>query len=161
MADHVLSPDHHPTLRHPEREALGTLLQSTLVVLSDLALTGKHAHWNVIGPHFRPLHQLLDEMISRWRDAADRIAERAVALGHYPDGRASTIAACELPQLDTGPQRDHELIKHLTEILTQAIARVRHDMERADEFDPVTGDLYHGVVADLEEQLWMIRAQLA
>lgn len=159
MTDRVLSHDHHPTLRHPDREALGTLLQSTLVVLSDLALTGKHAHWNVIGPHFRPLHQQLDEMVARWRDAADRVAERAVALGHYPDGRAAVIANSELRNLDAGPQRDHELVAHLTEILTHALSLIRHDMERADEFDAVTGDLYHTVVADLEEQLWMIRVQ--
>ena len=46
----TLSTDHHPTLRHVDREAIGIELQAVLAILTDLALTGKHAHWNVAGP---------------------------------------------------------------------------------------------------------------
>ena len=84
----TLSTDHHPTLRHADREAIGIELQAVLAVLTDLALTGKHAHWNVQGPNFRALHLHLDELVEQWRDEADAVAERAVALGHAPDGRA-------------------------------------------------------------------------
>src|SRR3954453_4814650 len=81
MTEHTLSQDHHPTLRHPERQAIGAALQSALVVLTDLALAGKHAHWNITGPHFLALHRQLDELVDAWREAADSVAERAVALG--------------------------------------------------------------------------------
>jgi starvation-inducible DNA-binding protein len=162
MSSHVLSQDHHPTLRHPDREAIGVELQAVLVVLTDLALTGKHAHWNVVGPHFRPLHLQLDELIDAWRDAADVVGERAVALGHAPDGRVATIAArTELPALDAGPQRDADLIGHLTQLLTDATGEVRTRMDRIEELDVVTADLLHGIAAKLEEQLWMIRVQAA
>jgi starvation-inducible DNA-binding protein len=155
-----LSTDHHPTLRHADREAIGFELQAILAILIDLSLTGKHAHWNVQGPNFRALHLQLDEMIDAWRDAADAIGERAVALGHAPDGRTATVAAESLlPQLAAGPQRDHELIVALTRILTEAIGAIRERMDRLEDVDTVTADLLHGVVAKLEEQAWMIRVQ--
>ncbi len=160
MTNTTFSQDHHPTLRHEEREAVGVGLQTILVVLSDPALTGKHAHWNVVGPNFRPLHLFLDEMIDAWRDAADSVAERAATLGHSPDGRAGTIAErTDLAALPAGPQRDHELVVALTRLLTDAVGIVRDRCERLEDVDVVTADLLHGVIASLEEQLWMIRVQ--
>jgi starvation-inducible DNA-binding protein len=44
MTQHTISTDHHPTLRHVDREAIGIELQGILEILTDLALTGKHAH---------------------------------------------------------------------------------------------------------------------
>jgi len=162
MTEHTLSQDHHPTLRHPERQAIGAALQSALVVLTDLALAGKHAHWNITGPHFLALHRQLDELVDAWREAADTVAERAVALGHPVDGRAGFVAQrSKLPQLGDGPLRDHELVAALTGILTEAVAQLRRDMDHADTLDVVTGDLLHTVVGTLEEQLWMVRVQAA
>ncbi len=158
----TLSTDHHPTLRHVDREAIGIELQAILVVLTDLALMGKHAHWNVQGPTFRSMHLHLDEMIDAWRVAADEVAERAVALGHAPDGRLGTLAAAAgLPQLEAGPQLDRDLVRSLTDILTEAIGDIRGRMEALEDVDPVTADLLHGVVATLEEQAWMVRVQAA
>jgi starvation-inducible DNA-binding protein len=36
---------------------------------------------------------------------------------------------------------------------------VRDRCERLEDVDVVTADLLHGVIASLEEQLWMIRVQ--
>lgn len=158
----ALSTDHHATLRHVDREAIGIELQAVLAILTDLSLTGKHAHWNVQGPNFRALHLHLDELVDAWRDAADTVAERAVALGHAPDGRPAPIAAqTPLPQLDAGPQLDRELLVALTRILTEAIGAIRARMDRLEDVDTVTADLLHGIVATLEEQAWMIRVQTA
>jgi len=160
MTQHAFSQDHHPTLRHEEREGLGNELQTILVVLTDLALTGKHAHWNVVGPSFRSLHLMLDEMIETWREAGDSVAERAAALGHSPDGRIATVAThTELTALPAGRQSDRELVIALTVLLTEATAVVRERTERLEDLDVVTADLLHGVIASLEEQLWMIRVQ--
>jgi len=156
----TISQDHHPTLRHADREAIGVELQRVLVTLTDLSLIGKHAHWNVVGPHFRSLHLQLDEMIDAWRAAADEVAERAVALGHSPDGRTATIAArTDLTSLSDGPQPDSRLIGSLTAILTDSVAIVRAATEPLEDVDPVTADVLHGVIAKLEEQLWMTRVQ--
>jgi DNA-binding ferritin-like protein len=45
-----------------ERQAVAVELQAMLVDLLDLTLIGKHAHWNVEGPHFRSVHRELDEL---------------------------------------------------------------------------------------------------
>jgi starvation-inducible DNA-binding protein len=156
----AISQDHHPTLRHVERAALGAELQVALTVLIDLALLGKQAHWNVTGRHFRSLHLQLDEMVDAWHAAADAVAERAVALGHAPDGRAATVAArSELAQLPEGPLPDHQVVDAFTRLLTDAVGAIRERMDRIEDVDTVTADILHGVVAGLEENLWMIRVQ--
>jgi starvation-inducible DNA-binding protein len=158
----AISQDHHPTLRHNEREALGAELQAALTVLIDLSLLGKQAHWNVTGRHFRSLHLQLDELVDAWRAAADAVAERAVALGHAPDGRAATVAArSELEPLPEGQLPDHMVIGAFTRLLTDAVGAIRDRMDRIEDVDTVTADLLHGVVAGLEENLWMIRVQVS
>lgn len=160
MATRAPTLDHHPTLRHREREAIGVELQGVLVELIDLSLLGKQAHWNLYGPNFRPLHLQLDELVDAWRLASDEVAERAVALGHSPDGRSQTIAEhTELEPLHDGQIADHEVVSGLTERLTDAIGRIRARMDRLEDVDAVTADLLHGVVMTLEKQLWMIRVQ--
>jgi starvation-inducible DNA-binding protein len=162
VTPHRLSPDHHPTLRHADREGLGGELQAVLTVLIDLSLLGKQAHWNVVGPNFRPLHLQLDEMIDAWRSAADAVAERAVALGHAADGRAATVAArSELPALPAGQLADRDGFRAVTGLLTDAVGTIRDRMDRIEDVDTVTADLLHGVVAGLEENLWMVRVQAA
>ena len=160
MSTHHLRQDHDATLRDVDREALANELQGALMVLIDLSLLGKQAHWNVVGPHFRSLHLHLDEMIDQWHAAADTVAERAVALGHSPDGRAATIAGRSvLTTLPEGPLADSDVVAAFTRLLTDAVGAIRVMMGRLQAVDTVTADLLHGVVAGLEENLWMIRVQ--
>jgi starvation-inducible DNA-binding protein len=158
----IISEDHHPTLRHADREAIGAELQDILIALIDLSLAGKQAHWNVVGPNFRPLHLQLDEMIDTWRDAADAVAERAVALGYAVDGRSGTVAErSTLEPLPTGQILDRDVVAAFTRLLTDAISLVRERMDRLEDVDAVTADVLHGIVAKLEENLWMVRVQAA
>lgn len=158
----TLSQDHHPTLRHEDRQAIGAELQEALVVLTDLSLLGKQAHWNIVGPNFRSLHLQLDELIDAWRLAADTVAERAVALGYSPDGRARTVAdRSKLASLPEGQLLDRDVVTAFTTLLTDAIGDIRERMDRLEDVDTVTADILHGVVAGLEENLWMVRVQAA
>ncbi len=160
MPEQIISEDHHPTLRHEDRRAIGGELQAALITLSDLALAGKQAHWNLVGRLFHPLHLFLDELVDSWRAASDEVAERAVALGYQPDGRAGTIAASTpLEQLPEGQLLDADVIAAFARLLTTAIGDIRERMDRLEGVDTVTADLLHGVVRGLEENLWMIRAQ--
>jgi starvation-inducible DNA-binding protein len=153
--------DVHPTLRHEERQGLGADLQGMLVDLTDLALIGKQLHWNIQGPHFRSLHLQLDELIDAWRELGDRVAERAVALGVAPDGRAQTVAQdSELPPPPAGPLPTDEAIAYLTQALVGVITRARKRMEQTAEYDDVTNDLLIEVVGQLEQQHWMVSVQL-
>ena len=160
MPERIISEDHHPTLRRPDRRAIGAELQAVLITLTDLSLAGKQAHWNLVGRSFRPLHLFLDEMIDAWRNAADEVAERAVALGHAPDARAQTVAeTTQLEPLPEGQILDSDVITLFVSLLVAAIGDTRERMDRLEDVDAVTADLLHGVVAKLEENLWMVRAQ--
>lgn len=159
----VAHANHLPALGEPhQREEVGRQLQATLVELIDLSLLGKQFHWNVVGPLFRPLHLQLDELIDSWRGLADKVAERAVAIGVAPDGQSPTVAAASpLRRFDRGEVEDRVVVRELTSSLGEVAERVRERMERLGELDAASQDVVIEVVRTLEEQLWMVRAQLA
>ncbi|HYB22242.1 MAG TPA: DNA starvation/stationary phase protection protein [Solirubrobacteraceae bacterium] len=149
-----------PPLGEHVREETGQQLQNTLVELVDLALLGKQLHWSVVGPLFRPLHLQLDELIDSWRELADTVAERAVAIGFAPDGQARTVAAdSELAAVERGSIDDHVVVATLTRRLAEAVERIRTRAERLGELDAASEDVLIEVLRALEQQLWMIRAQ--
>jgi len=137
-------------------------LQDTLVQLIDLSLQAKQAHWNVTGPSFQPLHEMLDEFVARYRDWYDEVAERLAAIGVAPDGRTATVAAASsLEPLPAGPLEDRLLVRLLEERLEAVTGRVRERMVELGEDDFVSQDLLVGIVHGLEKQAWMLRAQRA
>jgi starvation-inducible DNA-binding protein len=151
---------HLPALGSHQREEAGHQLQAMLVELIDLSLVGKQLHWNVVGPLFKPLHEQLDELVDAWRDLADTVAERAVAIGFSPDGQSAAVSAgSELAGLERGLIEDRVAVRELTTRLAEVAERTRGRMERLGELDAASEDVAIGVVRTLEEQLWMIRAQ--
>jgi starvation-inducible DNA-binding protein len=154
------APAHLPPLGDHEREEVGNELQATLVELTDLALVGKQLHWSVVGPLFRPLHLYLDELIESWRDLADVVAERAVAIGYWPDGQADAVVAGERHvRVDRGAVADEDVVAQLVRLLVEVSERARERMDRLAEHDAASADVLTAVVRSLEEQLWMLRAQ--
>jgi starvation-inducible DNA-binding protein len=152
---------HLPALGHHERGEVGVQLQAALVELIDLSLVGKQLHWCVVGPTFLQVHEQLDELIDSWRDHADEVAERAVALGVFPDGQAGAVAAAgNLGALERGAIDVHHVIQDLARRLADVTERMRARMDRLGAIDQVSQDVLTGVVRDLEKQLWMVRSQL-
>ena len=134
-------------------------LDGALADLLDLSLLAKQAHWNVVGPRFRAMHRLLDELSCLARGSADLVAERAVTLGHSPDGRAATIVTLtSLPSVERGMLRDAEVITAFVAILDVVADRIHAALEAFEE-DFVTVDLFTKVLADVEKFAWMLRAQ--
>lgn len=149
-----------PALGTRERSTVGSELQDTLVELVDLALLGKQLHWCVVGPAFRSVHLYLDEAIDTWQEAADTVAERAVALGVWPDGQATAVVAGSgLNGAHQGPVEDRAVLSHLASALTIVSEQIRTRMTRVGALDPISEDVLVGIVRTLEEQLWMVRAQ--
>jgi starvation-inducible DNA-binding protein len=62
------------------------LLNRLLHALNDLALTLKHVHGNVVGPHFIAVHEMLDPQVEAVRGMGDETAERISTLGGEPHG---------------------------------------------------------------------------
>ncbi len=61
-------------------------LQDRLHAMNDLHLTLKHAHWNVTGPQFIAVHEMIDPQVTLVRGFSDEIAERIAQLGASPVG---------------------------------------------------------------------------
>ena len=143
------------TSENPQANAL----DRELVDLLDLGLLAKQAHWNIVGPRFRAIHLLLDDLAEFARHSADRVAERAVTLGHSPDGRAATIAELSsLSGLRRGELRDVEVITAFVAIL-DTVSDDLHAALDAFERDYVTIELLTSVLADVDRFAWMLRAQ--
>jgi starvation-inducible DNA-binding protein len=152
---------HLPALDHHHRDEVGNELQATLVELIDLSLIGKQLHWNIYGRPFKPLHEHLDELVDSWRDLSDTVAERAVAVGFAPDGRAATVSGdSEIGQVDAGSLDTDHATHALVERLADVTERIRGRMDRLGELDLASQDVLVEVVRELEKQLWMLRVSL-
>jgi starvation-inducible DNA-binding protein len=150
-----------PALAEDARKEAGRLLQLTLVELIALSLIGKQLHWNIAGPGFRDFHLQLDELVDEWRQLSDVVAERAVAIGYPPDGRAPTvIEQSELQPVDPGSTLVPNAISELTHRVAEVDERMRARCERLGEIDLASQDVLIEVTRTVEKQLWMIRSQL-
>ena len=137
-------------------------LQQALVDLTDLALQGKQAHWNIQGPGFRSLHLHLDEIIDEVRLAGDEVAERMSAIREVPDGRAATVAATSLVDpMDNGFLAVDKVYRQFEERLAGAADRMKASIDAVDEHDHLSADLLIGIASGLEKQAWMLRAASA
>lgn len=150
-----------PGLETDEAATVIALLQDRLHALNDLALTLKHAHWNVVGPHFIAVHLMLDPQVDAVRAMVDTTAERIATLGGSPLGTPGAIVAGRTWD-DYSIGRD-DAIAHLgalDEVYTGVIASHRDAIEATDEPDPVTQDMLIAQAAELEQFQWFVRAHL-
>jgi starvation-inducible DNA-binding protein len=136
-------------------------LQASLVELLDLALQGKQAHWNVVGPLFRPVHLELDEIVESAHAAVDTVAERLSALREVPDGRAATVAATTpLEPFPTGTVVDRDAVSFIGSRMDVLNAHLRERIERLG-VDPVSQGILIGIEEVFEKHAWMLRVQVS
>ncbi|MFK0025806.1 DNA starvation/stationary phase protection protein Dps [Streptomyces sp. NPDC090798] len=147
-----------------EREAAGRLiglLRLRLHALNDLHLTLKHVHWNVVGPHFIAVHEMIDPQVDRVRGMADDLAERVAALGGIAQGTPGALVA-ERTWDDYSIGRA-DAIAHLGAldlVYTGVIESVRSAIKEAGDIDTATEDLLIEQLRDLEQFQWFVRAHL-
>jgi starvation-inducible DNA-binding protein len=137
-------------------------LQPMLADLISLSLQAKHAHWNVTGPLFRPLHELFDEIADAARGWSDQVAERMRALGASADGRLAAVASnAGIDELPAGPIADREAIAALVERVGGVAGRIRQKLDRLGALDLLSQDMAIGIAEGLEKQAWMLGAHQA
>ena len=140
------------------QDDIAVALERTVTDLINLGLVAKQAHWNIVGPSFRDLHLLLDEVADVARDGGDRVAERYVTRGGSPDGRPETVAMNNpLPSLDPGPLRDTDAVPLFGEILEIITTRLSASIGVAAS-DLVSQGILLRVTERLQSLAWMIRA---
>ena len=80
-----------PGLSEKDGNEVADMLQKPLSTYNDLHLTLKHVHWNVVGPNFIGVHEMIDPQVELVRGYADEVAERIAALGKSPQGTPGAI----------------------------------------------------------------------
>jgi starvation-inducible DNA-binding protein len=98
--------------------------------------------------------------VDSWRELGDTVAERAVAIGSFPDAPATALAAADHNGVERGPIEDDAVVRVLAERLADVTERVRTRMDRIGELDLASQDVLIEVARELEKQLWMVRTQL-
>lgn len=150
-----------PGMKTDEAAAVVGILQSRLNALNDLALTLKHIHWNVIGPHFIAVHTMLDPQVDGVRAMVDDVAERIATLGGSPSGTPGALVAGRSWD-DYSIGRD-DAIAHLGAldlVYSGVIADHRAAIDHTEEPDPVTQDMLITQCGELEQYHWFVRAHL-
>jgi len=137
------------------------LLQERLNAYNDLQLTLKHVHWNVVGPSFIGVHEMIDPEVDQVRLNADAVAERIATLGGSPRGTIGAITKTrdwdDYP-LDRALVPDH--LAALDGEYDRVIAANREAIEELEDADLVTQDLLIGQTGALEKFQWFVRAHL-
>ncbi len=146
------------------RESADTVigaLTERLLSLVDLSLTLKHIHWNVVGPQFIAVHEMLDPQYQAVSAMADATAERIATLGGSPNGLpGNLVGQRSWDDYDIG--RDYA-VAHLAAldlVYCGVIGSHREAIEKVGPLDPITEDLLIGQSGALEQLHWFVRAHL-
>ncbi|MBM6700222.1 DNA starvation/stationary phase protection protein [Bifidobacterium pullorum subsp. saeculare] len=152
-----------PGLDEAASEKAVAILQERLSQEQEAALVLKHAHWNVTGPNFIAVHEMLDPEVESVLAQADETAERIATLGGTPDGRADAIVRHRTwkPFDVEGRQSTETYLKALIEYYDAFIAADREAIAELDDLDLVSSNIVQDHVAQLEKFQWFMRSHLA
>lgn len=150
-----------PSLTPEDGAKVAEILQGRLNALNDLALTLKHIHWNVVGPHFIAVHEMLDPQVDAVRLMVDAVAERIATLGVAPIGTpGALVKARTWDDYSIGRASTTEHLGALDEVYVGVITDHREAAAATEELDTVTNDLLVGHLHELELFHWFVRAHL-
>jgi starvation-inducible DNA-binding protein len=150
-----------PGLTEQQGGQVAELLQKQLARYTDLHLTLKHVHWNVVGPNFIGVHEMLDPQVELVRGYADEVAERIAALGKSPKGTpAAVIAERTWDDYSLGRDCVSSHLAALDLVYDGVIEDTRKNIQRLEELDLVTQDMLIGHAGELEKFQWFVRAHL-
>jgi starvation-inducible DNA-binding protein len=150
-----------PGLGKENGEEIAGLLQDRLHALNDLQLVLKHVHWNVVGPNFIGVHEMLDPQTEEVRGHVDEVAERIATLGSAPSGLSGNLVSDRRWQdypLFKASVEDH--LAELDKVYTGVIEDHRQLISKVGDTDPITEDLLIGQVKALELFQWFVRSHV-
>jgi len=140
-----------PSMTTEQGAEVAGILQDRLNALNDMALTLKHVHWNVVGPHFIAVHTMLDPQVEAVREMADETAERIATLGVAPLGTPGALVRDR--SWDDYSVLRADAIAHLGAldlVYKGVIADHREAADATAEPDPVSNDMLIGQLRQLE-----------
>src|ERR1700742_2484420 len=150
-----------PGLSEKTANEVADILQKQLSTYTHLHLTLKHVHWNVVGPNFIGVHEMIDPQVEAVRKFADDVAERIAALGASPQGTPGAIIRDRSwDDYSVGRDTVQAHLAALDLVYAGVIEDIRHSIAETEELDQVTQDLLIGQAGPLEKFQWFVRAHL-
>lgn len=150
-------------LKSNTKTAMIELLNARLADGIDLALVTKQAHWNLKGPGFIAIHEMLDGFRSELDGHVDTVAERVAQLGGIALGTTQTVAAAT--KLKAYPTDIVAVKDHLAELIeryAEAAKSVRAAIDSSAEAgDADTADIFTGYSRALDKALWFLESSAA
>lgn len=149
-------------LKSNAKSAVIDILNARLADAIDLALITKQAHWNMKGPNFIAVHEMLDPMRAQLDDHADIIAERVAQLDGIALGTSQVVAkASALAAYPTDIRKTTDHLAALAERYAALANQVREDIDATDEAgDADAADILTAFSRDLDKNLWFIKSHL-
>lgn len=151
-----------PGLDEATSEKVISILQERLSQEQAAALVLKHAHWNVAGPNFIAVHEMIDPQVDAVLAMADETAERIAALGGSPMGRPDDILrfrTWDKFEL-TGRQNTLDYLRALDKYYDSFIKADRDAIKELDDLDVISSNIVQDHVQQLEQFQWFMRSHL-
>lgn len=144
------------------KSAVIDILNARLADAIDLSLIVKQAHWNLKGPNFIAVHEMLDPMRAAIDTHVDVIAERIAQLDGIALGTSQVVAkATALAPYPTDIRKTADHLAALAERFATLANQVRADIDVTDEAgDADAADILTGFSRELDKDLWFIKSHL-
>ena len=138
------------------------LLNARLADAIELALVTKQAHWNLKGPTFIAVHELLDTLRDDVDEHVDIIAERVAQLDGIALGTLQTVSkASKLAPYPTDIRKVADHVGALVERYAALSKSTREGIDTADEAgDADTADIFTAFSRSLDKNLWFLKSHL-
>ncbi len=149
-------------LKSNTKTAMVQLCNARLADTLDLALAVKQAHWNLKGPTFIAVHELLDQLRANLDSNTDTVAERVAQLDGVALGTTQTVGEkSELAAYPTDIRKVADHVGALVERYAALAKSVREAIDAADEAgDAGTTDIFTAFSRDLDKDLWFLKSHL-
>jgi starvation-inducible DNA-binding protein len=149
-------------LKSNTKSAMIDLLNARLADAIDLALVTKQAHWNLKGPTFIAVHELLDALRDDVDEHVDIIAERVAQLDGIALGTLQTVSkASKLAPYPTDIRKVSDHVAALVERYAALSKSTRAGIDAADEAgDADTADIFTAFSRSLDKNLWFLKSHL-